>query len=221
MLQRGHELRPPFGLEGPPVVDAVDIDRPNEIVLDARPTFLQARPCLHVDRGAGVLHSGSSGHVAPSQQRPREIDLRQHGVEQPGERVNVTLAVIQNFSRREAALPCVVTDRLLHFLFFGGPHGIQPEVGQGTKQARTCRCRQAVGAVAELGEEVEDALRHRPAERAITPQLRGCVVRDEEHVRPRRVGRRWPRIDPAIAGSGARCAAREPRDTAGAGARRG
>ena len=176
---------------------------------------------LHVDRGAGVLHSGSSGHVAPSQQRPREIDLRQHGVEQPGERVNVTLAVIQNFSRREAALPCVVTDRLLHFLLFGGAHGIQPEVGQGPQQARTRRCRQAVGAIAELGEEIEHALRHRPAERAIAPQFRGCVVRDEENVRPGRVGWRRPELispEPEAAPA-AQLVSDETQ--AGAGARRG
>jgi hypothetical protein len=129
--QRGHELPPPLGLERPPVVDAAEIDRPNKIVLDARPTLPQTRPFLQVDRGAVVLHGGGRGHVAAPQQRPRDIDLRQHGVEQSGECVNVTLAIIQNVRRCEAALPCVVTDRLLHLLFFGRSHTIQPEIGYG------------------------------------------------------------------------------------------
>ena len=47
---------------------------------------------------------------------------------------------------------------------------------------------------AKLGEQVKDARRHWPAEHAVAAQLGAGVVGDEQHVRPRRIGRRGAKL---------------------------
>ena len=75
---------------------------------------------------------------------------------------------------------------------------------------------------AKLDEKIEHALRHRPAEHAITAQLRRRVERDEQDVRAGRVGCLTPDLaHRAKFGSGARCAARERPDKPDPAARRG
>ena len=61
-------------------VNAVDVDRADQCILDARPALTEPRQRLHVDRGAVVLHGGRRGHVAPAQERPRHFDFSHRSV---------------------------------------------------------------------------------------------------------------------------------------------
>src|SRR5262249_38425110 len=47
-----------------------------------------------------------------------------------------------------------------------------------------------IGAGSKFGEQVEDTLRHWPAEHAVAAEFGGCVVCDEQHIRPGCVWRR-------------------------------
>ena len=82
--------------------------------------------------------------------------------------------------------------------------------------------RQAVGEVPELGVQVEDAGRHRPAQGQVAAQLGAREVGDEQGVGAGGVGRLGsPELVPPAAGPGARCAAPGPPGRPAAGARPG
>jgi hypothetical protein len=61
---------------------------------------------------------------------------------------------------------------------------------QRADQAVSGDGRAPVGGTAELDKEVEDALRHGPAQREVTAQLRRGVIGDEQRVWSGGVGRR-------------------------------
>src|SRR5262249_40109633 len=64
------------------------------------------------------------------------------------------------------------------------------KIGQGPEQAVAGRRVEAIGAGPKFGEEIEDALGHRPAEHPIAAELSAGVVGDEQNVGTGRVGRR-------------------------------
>src|SRR5438105_4841541 len=70
-------------------------------------------------------------------------------------------------------------------------HAVEPVVGERTEQAAPTRRAELllsrirhVGDGAEFSIEIENALGHWPAEREIATELRACVVRDGQHIRP-------------------------------------
>jgi hypothetical protein len=69
-----------FVLEGQAIKHAiVDINPVDQLGLNVIPVGPKSIQGRHVDRRAGVLHSGDRGHVAATQQCTREINPRPHG----------------------------------------------------------------------------------------------------------------------------------------------
>ena len=71
-------------------------------------------------------------------------------------------------------------DQLPHGLLFRGVHRVEAEVEQRPEQTGPTGRRQPGGAALELGEQVEDTGRHRPAKCQKTAEFRTGVVGDDQ-----------------------------------------
>ena len=141
-----------------------------------------------VDRDAGALHPGGSGHVPAAQQCLPEPgragpDWPAHPLEQRLEHVDVGLAVVQDPAPLAAGPRAAAHDQVAVFVFLVRGDGRDPVVGEGTKQATAPRAAvEPVGLVAELGVQVEQPGGHRPAQRQEAANLGAGVVGDEQRL---------------------------------------
>ena len=87
-------------------------------------------------------------------------------------------------------MPSAAPNRLLHILLLGGAHGVEAKVGQSTEQAISGWCVESIGTGPKFGEEIEDALRHGPAEYLVAAKFGAGVERDEQSVRAGCIWRR-------------------------------
>ena len=107
----------------------------------------------------------------------------------PLKRNNVALAIIQQtFTLGLGKRPAADGD-VPHLVLFGGANAVEFEIRQRADQASTGRCREAIGAVAKLDEEVENVGWLRPAQAFEATQLGTGVKRDKQVVRADR--ERW------------------------------
>ena len=91
-----------------------------------------------------------------AQQSTRQVDARQHRRQQPLERNNVTLAIIQQTITLGLGKRSAADGDVPHLVLFGGADAVEPEIRQRADQASAGGCRKAIGTVAKLDEEIEN-----------------------------------------------------------------
>src|SRR5262249_53717414 len=135
----------------------------DEPLLDRLPALAEPGEGLDIDRDSGGLHPGDGGHVAASQDRSREIQLREHGREEPAQSLNVRLTVFQESHSLGLAPGSASGGQLLEGLLLGSSQSVKSMPGLRSQEAGSVRRFQAIGPIAELNEQVEDSSRERPS----------------------------------------------------------
>jgi hypothetical protein len=179
-----------IGLEGASVINAVVfVDRGDQLILNACPIPPKTPKHVQVDGYAVVFHRRRSGHIAPAQQGPGEVDPCLHCRQQPLECCYVLFAIIQDRSLFIPVSPASICNSLLEPLLFSGSDAVETVVCQRPQQAGAGRRVQPVGEVAELGEEVKNPFGHGPTEHAVATQFGAGVIRDKQNIGTSRMGR--------------------------------
>ena len=84
-------------LEGAAVEDAiVGIDFRNQLVLNVSPMPSSQSNSWCIDGNTGGFHRGDVAHVTAAEESPRQVDVGQHGRQQPLERVNVAGTIVEH-----------------------------------------------------------------------------------------------------------------------------
>jgi len=149
-ILRGEEVRPPIEFERTTVIDPVLVHGADQVVLNCGPAFPQELEHRGIDRHAVVLHRHGRGHVAATQQRARQIDTRQHGRQEAGERRGVALAVVKDRGLLVGRPWTARQDPRPQLVFFLGADRIQPEERQSADQAGAGGCLQAVRTITKF-----------------------------------------------------------------------
>ena len=93
-------LREPLGLEGAAFEDAIGrVDLGDQALLNAFPVHPQPGQRSGIDRYAISFDPRRRRHVSAAQQGARPVDRRQHPRQQPRQRVNVLLAIVEDHLR--------------------------------------------------------------------------------------------------------------------------
>ena len=142
---------------------------------------VRAQQCQHlgIDRNPAVLHCRRRRHIAPAQQRSRQIDPRQHGDEQSFEREHVAFAIGDNVGLLLRGPRTAGQDQFPHSLLLGGANVVETEVGQRSQQAAARNGGKPIAARPEFGEQVKHSCRRGPTKRAMAAQLGAGVVCNE------------------------------------------
>src|SRR5262249_29212459 len=147
---------------------------------DRGPAPLESIEGLGIDRDTDGLHLSDSGHVPASQDCPGEIQLREHGSQEPAQSNNVALAINQERLPLGLAPGSAPGGQLLEALLLGSSKSVQVMPGHGSQEAGPVRESQAVGPIPELNEQVEDSSGERPVESQETAQLGRSEIAHEK-----------------------------------------
>jgi hypothetical protein len=81
----------------------------------------------HVDRHTSPFHARHGRHVSSPQESARQINLRSHDMEQPRERTDVALAIVENCVPL-IVRPAISQDQVAHFLLFECADAVEPKI---------------------------------------------------------------------------------------------